>query len=222
MRHALVFALMLGTSTVLANGQHTPASQRVQVLNPSVLPDIVRQAGQSMDLRTSANGTVLLYVEQAELKRVAIVDVTDPAHLRAVGVEPEEEETFDFVRAIDSQSTLVRFRDSGGFAVMDYRVPLHPKIIATPIQQSSRAEELGDGLFLIADGKPLPRLPSHSYQVMDAGTPGIPQLVATIPHVEQTVTRAATGTIFLLGNDGLTVIRRPRVEQEARVVLASN
>lgn len=222
MRNALVFALVLGTLAVPAISQHTPQSRRVQVLTPSDLPDIVRQAGQAMDLHVMGNGKTLLYVEQAEMKRVAIVDVTDAAHVRAVGVEPMAEEIFDFVRAIDARSTLVRFRDSGGFAVMDYRVPLHPKVVATPIQQSSKAEWLGESVFLVADGKPLPRLPSHDYQVMDAGAPGSPQLVATIPHVEQVLNREATGTTFLLGSEGLTVIRQPRVEQEYRVTVASN
>ena len=223
MRKALVFALMLGTAAAPAISQRsTTEARRVQVVSPGSLPDIARQAGQSMDLHAVGNGTVLLYIEQAELKRVAIVDVTDPAHIKAVGVEPVAEETFDFVRAMDGRSTLLRFRDSGGFAVMDYKVPMHPKVVQTPVQQSSRSEAIGDGLLLITAGKPLPVLPSRDYQVMDSNSPGQPQLVATVPQVQQVVKRGDTGTTFLVGNEGLTVIRQPRVEREYHMTLAQN
>jgi hypothetical protein len=55
---------------------------------------------------------------------------------------------------------------------------------------------------------------SRDYQVVDASNVANPVLLYTANRVTRTITRNATGTTFLLGQDGLTVIRRPRVEQE--------
>ena len=49
---------------------------------------------------------------------------------------------------------------------------------------------------------------------MDSFNPANPRLLATVKNVQKEVEKDDTGTTFLLGADGLTVIRRPDVEQQ--------
>jgi hypothetical protein len=44
-----------------------------------------------------------------------------------------------------------------------------------------------------------------------------PKLLATIPEVTQRLSKQDTGTVFLLTKDGITVIRRLRVEEGHKV-----
>ena len=60
---------------------------------------------------------------------------------------------------------------------------------------------------------------ARDYQVVDTSSPADPVLLATVTLVKQQVSNDQTGTLFLLGSQGLTVVRRPRVEQERRLEL---
>jgi hypothetical protein len=58
------------------------------------------------------------------------------------------------------------------------------------------------------------RVLPRDYQVVDLGAGGGASVVATVKQVTQKVENSYTGTTFLLGSDGLSVIRRPSVENE--------
>jgi hypothetical protein len=53
--------------------------------------------------------------------------------------------------------------------------------------------------------------------VIDISSPSEPTLLATIAQVRHTVVNNDEGTTFLLGSEGLTVIRRTRVENDYRI-----
>jgi hypothetical protein len=55
---------------------------------------------------------------------------------------------------------------------------------------------------------------AHDYRVADVSTPAHPTPLATIKQVTHKVVNEETGTTYLLGSDGLTVVRRPRVEED--------
>jgi hypothetical protein len=57
---------------------------------------------------------------------------------------------------------------------------------------------------------------AHDYQVIDASDPRSPIVLANIQLVQQKIENNDTGTVFLLGADGLTVLRRPHREEEYR------
>lgn len=82
---------------------------------------------------------------------------------------------------------------------------------------SGPAEPLGETGFLVRTEAHLyiPAI-AHDYQVIDV-TASIPAQLATVKGVKHRVTNDETGTKFLLGSDGLTVIRRPRVEEEYKI-----
>jgi hypothetical protein len=58
---------------------------------------------------------------------------------------------------------------------------------------------------------------AHDYQVVDTSNPSGPTPLATIKQVKHTVIDEETGTTYLLGSEGLTVVRRPRIEDDYEV-----
>jgi hypothetical protein len=61
-------------------------------------------------------------------------------------------------------------------------------------------------------GKQSANLRAENVQVIDVT--GAPRLLATVTQVTRTISRPETGTVFLLGDQGLTVIRRIDVERQ--------
>ncbi|HUD65435.1 MAG TPA: hypothetical protein VMQ17_12690 [Candidatus Sulfotelmatobacter sp.] len=58
---------------------------------------------------------------------------------------------------------------------------------------------------------------AHDYNLVDVSNPVHPTPVATIKQVKHKVVNEETGTTYLLGSEGLTVIRRPRVEEDHKI-----
>jgi hypothetical protein len=54
--------------------------------------------------------------------------------------------------------------------------------------------------------------------VVGSFNPANPVLLDTVRLVTDKTTRDETGTTFLLGSEGLTIIRRPRVEEETKFI----
>jgi hypothetical protein len=200
-------------------------SQELVVLLPKDLPEAAQSAGESMTLHSFGDGSTFLYVEQSMGTRLAVFDVSDPAHIKSVGtVGLESPSTFDFVRDIDDSATLICFRDNKGAAVMDFKKPKRPSIVRSDeLRQAARAEAIGfSGLLMAAEPRRSGDIPVFDYQVVDVSNPQRPKLLATVPQVQKKLTDPATGALYLLGTSGLTVIRQPRVEENHRLAATSN
>jgi hypothetical protein len=76
------------------------------------------------------------------------------------------------------------------------------------------AEPLGESAFLVTtQAHEYTPAVARDYQVIDlAGS--IPAQLATVNEVKHRVTNNYTGTTFLLGRDGLTVVRQLSVEND--------
>ncbi len=128
------------------------------------------------------------------------------------------EGAFDFVRPLGDQAELVYFRDSQKEAVLDLRKAKRPvfQVIST-VTDLGRAETLGENGLLVTSQvhKYVPAI-ARDYQVIDIAASAPTQLV-TVKDVKHRVTNDETGTTFLLGSSGLTVVRRLRVENDHNV-----
>ena len=88
------------------------------------------------------------------------------------------------------------------------------KIIAG-LSESGSTQSVGEQAFMMIDEpynyiRAVPR----DYQVIDISSPSDPHLLTTVKEVKHQVVNEDTGTTFLLGSDGLTVIRRLNVEND--------
>jgi len=188
-------------------------SKGMIVMEPRDLPDQARVPGSSMFLYSDQHGTTYLYVEQQKGRQLGIFDVTDPAKIKLVGSavldSPGE---FQVVRPLKSRAMLLRFENGEG--VLDLRRPSSPHLTSLPAgADAGGAEDVAS-----VETNPETRTAPHDYQVLDldARTPAV---LLTVKGVHSKVVNQETGTTFLLGSDGLTVVRSIHPENEHKLAL---
>jgi hypothetical protein len=192
-------------------------SNEIIVLQPTDLPEQAQTPGNSFFLYFDGQGCTYLYIEQQQGARLTTFDVSDPSKIKFVSSSTlTSPGPFDFVRPVGSRAELIRYRDDKGVAVLDLHAPKKPvvKVIAG-LSQSGSTQSIGEQAFMMIDEpynyiRAVPR----DYQVIDISSPSDPHLLTTVKEVKHQVVNEDTGTTFLLGSDGLTVIRRPSVEND--------
>lgn len=214
---AAIFAAGLG---VQADAR--AASKSIIVESPSDLPELAQRDSQAMYLHETGDGRAILYVEQDQGRTLAIFDVSHPTKIRALKqVSVTARAPYDFVRSASDSEVLIHYRDHSGFALINFKKYNQPLLIQTPeLQHPADVQGLGSSSLLLASTThPSAQPEDPEYQVIDVSNPSDPD-VSNVSGVTQTLERAETGTLFLLSNNGLTVVRRPNVEQEHWTELA--
>ena len=215
-----IAAVMGFLLTVPVNAEIKSRTGHQIVVEPADLPQMAKTPGQSLFLYKAANGETYLYVEQQNGARLAVFDVTDPAKIKAAASVPiNAPGAFDFVRYLNDRTELVRFRDGGRRAEIDLREPKSPTLkIEKSLSEPGHTDSLGQtGLVMINGHYRYVAGVAHDYNLVDVSNPSHPTPVATIKQVKHKVVNEETGTTYLLGSDGLTVIRRPRVEEDHKI-----
>jgi hypothetical protein len=212
---ALVFtAAVLTTSS--AEAEIYSKSKDLVVMEARDLPEQAQTPGNSLFLHSDNAGSTYLYVEQQQGARLSVFDVTDPARIKlVVSKQLAAQGAFDFVRPLGDDAELVYFRDNRKEAVLDVRKAKRPELRMIPAMTDlGAAEPLGESGFLVrTQAHAYTPAVARDYQVMDvAGS--IPTQLATVSNVKHRVTNDYTGTTFLLGSDGLTVVRQLSVEND--------
>jgi hypothetical protein len=218
LKSTLAFGLVV-TAAVLATSPaeaevHSKSNDLV-VMEARDLPEQAQTPGNSFFIHSDNAGGTYLYVEQQRGARLSVFDVTDPARIKLVVSTPlAAQGAFDFVRPLGYSAELVCFRDSQKEAVLDLRKAKRPVMRMTDITDLGPAEPSGESGFLVtSQAHTYTPAVARDYQVIDvAGS--IPTQLATVKDVKHRVTNDYTGTTFLLGRDGLTVVRRLSVEND--------
>jgi len=206
--------------TLAGTAEARNPSNKIILVRPTELPELARVAGQAMLLRETGDGRTLLYIEQDNGAQLAIFDVTDPAKIKQeTAARLEVPGSYDFVSSLGGNAELVRFRQGQGEAVLDLREVKFPTIsMVQGLKFQGLTERLGNDAFLVADGPNAQSGPSDpNYQLVDTSNPLHPNTVADVNQVLEKVTNDETGTTFLLGADGLYLIRRPALEEEYKI-----
>ena len=210
----VVTAAVLATSPVEAE-IHQKSNDLV-VMEARDLPEQAQTPGNSIFLHSDNAGDTYLYVEQQQGARLSVFDVTDPARIKlVVSMTLPEQGAFDFVRPLGYNAELVYFRDSQKEAVLDLRKARRPVLRMIPAMTDfGPAEPLGESSFLVTtQAHTYTPAVARDYQVIDvAGS--VPTQLSTVKDVKHRVTNDYTGTTFLLGSEGLTVVRRLSVEND--------
>ncbi len=192
-------------------------SKNIIVEPPSAVPALEQAGGEAMYLYNTGGGKTLLYVETQAGKSLSVLDVSNPAKIQAIGQSPlAARGPFDFVQDVGDHGALIRYRNGTGVAFIDFTRQTAPVIVdKPPLEHATSAEALGRAGLLLTSDKML-ATSEHSartYYVMDTEEIAQPSLLAKVSAVTQRIANANTGTIFLLNRDGITVVRRPAVEQ---------
>jgi hypothetical protein len=223
MKNTIKSTLALGLVVAAAVLASSPAEAEIHsksndlvVMEARDLPEQAQTPGNSLFLHSDNAGNTYLYVEQQQGARLSIFDVTDPARIKLVVSTPlAAQGAFDFVRPLGNNAELVYFRDGQKEAVLDLRKARRPVLRMIPAMTDfGPAEPLGESGFLVtAQVHQYTPAVARDYQVIDvAGS--IPTQLAIVNDVKHRVTNDYTGTTFLLGTDGLTVVRQLSVEND--------
>jgi len=197
-------------------------SNDIIVLQPTDLPEQAKTPGNSFFLYSDNDGSTYLYIEQQQGARLTTFNVTDPSKIKFVSSTMLTlPGAFDFVRPVGGRAELIRFRDGKGVAVLDLHTAKKPTVkIISGLSESGSTEPLGEQAFmLISEPYNYIRAIPRDYQVIDISSPSDPLLVTTVKEVKHRVVNGDTGTTFLLGSGGLTVIRRLSVENDYKTHL---
>ena len=219
---ASLIALTAFAAPLASHAQIRSKSGELVVLEPHSLPEQAQLAGNSFFLHTDDGGNTYLYVEQQEGTRLTVFNVSDPAHIKSVSsTSIATAGPFDFVRPLDGHAELLHFRNGKGVAVLDLKNAAKPTLrTVAGLVNPGRSESLGEAGYLGVD-EPYDyvRATPGDFQVVDLSTPSEPTLLATVKQVKHRVVNSDTGTTFLLGSEGLTVVRRVSVENDYKTHL---
>jgi hypothetical protein len=214
----LVIAV-LAVPSLTAHAVTRPRSRTLVVQSPSDLPVLAQNNSEAMYLHDKGDKS-LLYIEAKGGSELTVLDVTDPAKIRRVAQAPlVAPSAFDFIQPVGDDSALVRYRDGSGDALLSFKSYKHPELVqAAPFECAAIVEKLGEtGLLSTSTTVASVPISDPTYQVVDSSNASRPRLLATIPGVTQRLSKADTGTLFLLTKDGVTVVRRLRVEDEHKI-----
>jgi hypothetical protein len=172
------------------------------------LPEKAHRAGQAMKLHLVSPDTLYLYVEQDNGRSIAVFDVSHPSKIALKAfVTIDAPAPFDFVETVGRRTELIRYTDGSGNALLDLSKPKLPgiKTLAATASEAYTLPigEAGSGMNGVVT-KPYVSGASADYQLI---LPSEPQQVFTVKEVIQRLKDEAHGTTYLLGSDGLTVIR---------------
>ena len=195
-------------------------AREVVVVEPHDLGELAQLHGDSLFLHPDNTGSTYLYVAQNKGGRLSIFDVSDPAKIKLISSNSiPNSGVFDFVRPLGESAELVRYREGNRVAILDLRKPKKPVLqMASAQLDHSSTEPLGLTAFMTI-GEPYKYVHAEprDYKVIDIADPSNPTLLTTVKQVEHSGVNGETGTTFLLGSDGLTVLRRISVENEYKI-----
>lgn len=217
MRLRRAIMAVLASGIVTASAVQANPSNNIVVVTPTDLPELARQPGEAMLLRDTLDGRAILYVEQEQGARLAIFDVTDPVHIKSEGaVQLSTGGPFDFVSPIGGKQELIEYRQGHEDAVLDFHKERLPNLKTVPgLTLQGSITRLGTDGFIVGSDDTMAASTRH-YQVVDSTSSPILSTVLDVKQVRETISKADTGTTFLLAKEGLYVVRQPAVESEKR------
>ena len=207
--------LAVGIVALAAVTAEAATKETIVTQSPSHYPALSQENSEAMYLRSTPGGAVVLYVEANNGRTLDVVDVTDPANARRMAqVSLPAHSAFDFVLPT-ADGVMVRFRDGSGEAFLSLSKYKQPTLVSSSeLNATGSAEKFDDAIVLTTvKGAAVESLVDPTYRVYDDTTsPGL-KLTATISDVSQEIERKATGTLYLLSKNGVTVVRQPQIEQ---------
>jgi hypothetical protein len=210
MRYRATFILFLAylATAQLTFGAKHPSPPDLQLVAPSALPGQTQAPAQDLLLYTNHFTYAWLYLEQEQGARLIVLNVAEPSNIRMVAdVATGLEKPFDLVPVPHKHYAIARFRDGSGQMLLNLSHPRAPKVVAAPaglsVAARSNSSQEYPGVELRAVGGVTGQ--AQDLQVIEPGA--TPRLIATIANVTRRAFREETGTLFLLGDHGLTVVR---------------
>jgi hypothetical protein len=174
-----------------------------------------------MYLHYTNDGRTLLYIEAENGRKLTSLDVTNPSRIqRFTQSELPATSAYDFVRDLGDSSVLIRYRNGAGVALINFNHLKRPELSSSPaLVNADTSEQLGPTAVLVNSTEPVRSFArtAASYQVIDTSKPTHAAVLASIPDVQQSVSKNDTGTLFLLNKNGINVVRQLEIEVDHQI-----
>jgi hypothetical protein len=214
---------ILALTSATAGGAVIPHSKTIVVESPGDLLALAQANAEAIYLHNTNDGGTVLYIEAQNGQQLTALDVTDPSRIQRVAQTTiPANSAFDFVKSVGNNGAIIRYRDGSGVAFLSLKNSRHPVLVkCSALQNMGTSEAVGQTALLVTanEGTMHPFNDPQNYKVVDTSDQSQPTLLATIPAVMQQLGKSDTGTIFLLNRDGVTIVRRLRVEEEHQIQL---
>jgi hypothetical protein len=117
---------------------------------------------------------------------------------------------------MDDSAVLIHYRNRLGFAIISFKDYKQPTLKNEPdyLRPASAQSYGSNGVLMVSSNNSTAAAGDTQYEVVSISDPASPKPLATIPAVMQRLDREQTGTIFLLTDSGLTVVRCLAAERE--------
>src|SRR3981189_657642 len=117
MNQSISKILIAATFVVPVRVQAEVRTKAIVVETPSDLPELARGRGEAMYMHRTSDAQAILYIQRDQGRKLAILDVTDPGKIRAVGqVSIDAPSAYDFVQNLGNSAVLIHYRNHSGFA----------------------------------------------------------------------------------------------------------
>jgi hypothetical protein len=220
---AFLATAVLAITGATAEAAVRPHTKTIVVESPENLPALAQADAEAMYLHDTNDGRTFLYIEAQNGQQLTALDVTDPARIqRTAQTAISATSAFDFVRSVGDDGALIRYRNGSGVALLSLKHYKHPILVnSSALENAETSEALGQTALLVTANEVTmhPFSDPRNYNVVDTSNPAQPGTLAIISAVTQRLSKSDTGTLFLLNKDGVTVVRRLRVEQEHQIEL---
>jgi hypothetical protein len=197
----------------MAAGAKRPPNPDLQIVPGGALPALTQQPAQDFLLYSSRYYNAWLYIEQEHGARLLVLDVFEPSNIRLVAsVSTGLAKPFDLVPVPHQHYAIARFCDGSGEEFLDLSRPRAPRLTAASTHfdkpRATDSSETYPGVELHVSEPVVGE--GQEVRIVQPGK--APLLIATVPHVTHRTFRPETGTLFLIGEQGLTIIRQHSAE----------
>ncbi len=215
LKNTLLTAAVLASTAAAALPAAAFLKPKLVVEDLPTRPALAANTSQDLLLRADDNGSAYLYVEQQQGALLAVFDVTDPEHIKLTAAVPTEGHgAYDFVTPIGATAELVAFRDGSGTAVVDLRQPKSPRLSVPTASTAGAIEPLGSSGYLTSSIPQIEPVSNQPRSVQLVESSRHPRVLASLTGVTRQVERPETGTVFLLADGKVTVVRRLDAERK--------
>ena len=205
----LVLILTWSGAVKIAQAKRHSVPKDAVIVEVQTLPPAMQRPGDAIYIHPVDCEFTYLYLEQDGGKKLTILDVTQPSRIKLKGeVTLDSPAPFDFVQRIGTHAVLIRYRNGSGFGILELTKAKAPELKGVDASAMETYIEPVD-IQASADGSPSREVAAQDYQIIDKRDSTV---LSTVKQVHQELNDFASGATYLLGQDGLTVIRNPRAE----------
>jgi hypothetical protein len=214
--------ILLATTVLLSTIVTLPTASALVFTKPRLIIEnlpthsaIAQSPSEDLLLRADDDGSTYLYVEQQQGALLAVFNVTNPEHMKLVSTASTAARgSYDFVAPI-KDGELISFRDGSGSALLDLHTPKAPRL-SVSAKPAANALRLTFNSLISSDSQIQNQIQIAAFvqprNVQFVASGRHHHVLASVGNVTRLTERTETGTVFLLADGKVSIVRSRSAE----------